>query len=480
MKSINNIIGREKEISLLKKYANSNQAEFIAVYGRRRVGKTFLINNVFCDQLVFSMTGVLGGDKNAQMNSFLDAMDLYGSPLKHAPHNWYEAFRELRHLLMRTMHEKKRNIIFIDELPCFDTHLSDFTNALGHFWNSWASLQSNLMLVVCGSATSWMMTNVINSHGGLHNRITHEMHLQEFTLHETENYLQTNYFEWDHLMIAQVYMIMGGIPYYLSLLNNQESLAQNIDRLFFNASGEMRREFSRLYKTLFATPDPYISIVEFLFKTRQGKSRDEIAKAIGKDANGRLSQMLQNLIDCDIIRFYRIKNKKISTRGGLYQLTDLYSIFYLTFIKDGTTEEMFWTKSQNSPQLNTWLGLSFERLCHKHIPHIKRTLHIDTIKTEYYSWRGYDDEGKPKSQIDLVIERSDKMANVCEIKYSEYPYRLDKEEFEKCQRRYEDFKQSTRFKGGIIPTLITTHIPIRNAYSERFLAQVTLDDLFNR
>ena len=478
MISTNNLIGREKEISLLKSYATSNRAEFIAVYGRRRVGKTFLINHVFSNQLVFSMTGIIGGDKNAQMNAFLDAMDICGSPLKRAPSNWYEAFRELRHLLMPKMVEGKRNVIFIDELPCFDTHLSDFTNALGHFWNSWASLQPNLILVVCGSATSWMMTNVINSHGGLHNRITHELHLQEFTLRETESYLQFYGFDWDRLMVAQIYMIMGGIPYYLSLLNRQESLAQNIDRLFFKASGEMRREFNRMYKTLFAIPDPYISIVEFLYKTRQGKSRDEIAKAIGKDANGRLSQMLQNLIDCDIIRFYRIKNKKFSARGGLYQLTDLYSIFYFTFVKGGTNEEQFWTKSLNSPQLNSWLGLSFERLCHKHIPQIKSTLHIDTIKTEYYSWRGIDDDGKTRAQIDLVIERADKMVNLCEIKYSAVPYRFDKEEFDKCQRRYDDFRQSTGFKGGIVPTIITTYIPVRNAYSERFIAQITLNDLF--
>ncbi len=478
MSSVDNIIGREKEITLLNSYASSNQAEFIAVYGRRRVGKTFLINNVFSDQLVFSMTGIIGGDKREQINSFIDAMDIYGSPLSQAPSDWYAAFRELRHLLLKKMVDGKRSVIFIDELPCFDTHLSDFINALGHFWNSWASLQPNLMLVVCGSATSWMMKNIINSHGGLHDRITHEIHLKEFTLRETESYLKANGFDWDRLMVAQVYMIMGGIPYYLSLLNKQESLAQNIDRLFFSNSGEMRREFGRLYKTLFAIPDPYISIVEFLFKTRQGKSRDDIAKAIGKNANGRLSQMLQNLIDCDIIRFYRMKNKKISTRGGLYQLTDLYSIFYLTFVKDGTSEEQFWSKSQNTPQLSSWLGLSFERLCHKHIAEIKRALHIDTIKTEYYSWRYQGDDGKQKSQIDLVIERADKMTNICEIKYSAAPYRLDKDEFDKCQRRYEDFKHSTGAKGGIIPTLITTYPPIRNAYSERFLAQITLDELF--
>lgn len=479
MTSTEIIIGREKEISLLNNYAVSNRAEFIAVYGRRRVGKTFLINHTFADRMVFSITGVIGGNRHAQMSAFATAMDIYGTCNGEKPADWYEAFGLLRRLLNEKMEPEKRNVVFIDELPCFDTHLSDFVNALGHFWNSWASLQSNLMLIVCGSATSWMMKNVVNSHGGLHDRITHELHLNEFSLRETESYLHHSGFDWDRIMVTQTYMIMGGIPYYLSLLNKQESLTQNIDRLFFQQDGEMRREFSRLYKTLFNLPEPYISIVEFLHKTRHGKSRDEIARAISKDANGRLTQMLQNLIDCDIIRFYRVKNKKISARGRLYQLTDLYSIFYLTFVKNGTNDNNYWSKSQNTPQLNAWMGLSFERVCHKHINQIKNALHIDYIRTEYFSWRHTDESGKVSAQIDLAIERADKMTNLCEIKYCSSEYKLTKDEYEKCQRRFDQYRVSTQFKGGIIPTLITTYPVIRNAYSERFLAQVTIEDLFN-
>ena len=475
----NTIIGREKEIRLLNKYVESGRAEFVAIYGRRRVGKTFLVNQVFKNRFAFSMTGILDGDKNAQLHAFTDALDIYGQQISKTPQNWFEAFQMLRHFLVSKMKNNEPCIIFIDELPCFETHKSDFVNALGYFWNSWASLQDNLTLIVCGSATSWMMKNIIDNHGGLHDRITHEMHIKEFTLHETEKYLLTYNFPWDRMMVLQTYMVIGGIPYYLSLLETSESLAQNIDRLFFQTDGEMRREFNRLYKTLFSTPEPYIAIVETLFSKKKGLTRDEIAKSIGINANGYLTKMLQSLVDCDIIRLYNVKNKSITSRNGLYQLLDFYSLFYLQFMKGQTTNEHFWTQSLNTPEINTWMGLSFERICMTHIPQIKRALKIDGIKTEYYSWQGTDAETSQKAQIDLIIERADRMTNICEAKYSEKQYTLTKEEYEKYTNRIALFKQQTKFAGGIVPTFITTNGLQRNAYSEYIIAQITIDDLFD-
>ena len=473
----NKIIGREEEINLLNKYASSGRAEFVALYGRRRVGKTFLINQVFKDRLTFAMTGIMDGDRNAQLHAFADALDLYGQPVKKLPRNWYDAFQMLRHFLADRMEGGKECVVFIDELPCFETRKSNFVNALGYFWNSWASLQDNMLLIVCGSATSWMMKNVIDNHGGLHDRITHEMHLKEFSLHETEEYLVSYGFPWDRTMILQTYMVMGGIPYYLSLLDPAESLAQNIDRLYFHANGEMRREFQRLYKTLFSSPEPYIAIVEALFEKKKGLTRDEIAAAVDISANGNLTKMLQNLVDCDIIRFYRVKNKTIGSRNGLYQLLDFYSLFYLQFMKSRTTNEHFWIQSLNTPTVNTWMGLAFERICLTHIPQIMQALRIGGIKSEYYSWRGIDPETQQQAQIDLIIERADRMINLCEAKYSEKPYLLDKEEYRKYTDRLNLFKQHTGFSGGIIPTFITANGLQRNAYSEHIIAQLTMDDL---
>lgn len=472
------IIGRKKEIRLLNQYATSDRAEFVALYGRRRVGKTFLVNQVFENRLTFSMTGILDGDKKAQIHAFIDALDMYGCEDIRQPKDWYEAFQMLRHFLEKKLVRTKTCIVFIDELSCFDTKKSDFTKALGYFWNSWASKQDNLLLIVCGSSTSWMMKNVIDSRGGLHDRITHEIHLKEFNLHETEEYLVQYGFPWDRLMILQTYMIMGGIPYYLSLLDKSQSLAQNIDRLCFHQSGEMRREFRRLYKTLFASPEPYISIVETLFKRKRGMTRNEIAQTVNTSSNGNLTKVLQNLVDCDIVRFYKVKDKKISSRSGLYQLMDFFSIFHLQFMKDKTTNEHFWTQSLNTPEVNIWLGLSFERVCHAHIQEIKQVLGIDGIKTEHYSWYGTDPETQLRAQIDIIIERADHMINVCEAKYNEKTYILDKEEYDKYTGRIEIFRKQTAFSGGIIPTFITPNGLHRNVYSEHIPIQITIDDIF--
>ena len=476
------IIGRKEEIKQLNSYASSGRAEFVAVYDRRRVGKTFLVNQVFADRLTFSMTGVIDGDKTAQFHAFADAMDMYGFSGVKRPKDWYEAFSVLRRCLTQRMSENTgaECIIFIDELPCFETRKANFVNALGYFWNSWASKQNNLTLIVCGSATSWMMRNVVDSRGGLHDRITHEMHIGEFNLHETEEFMLNAGFPCDRTIVLQTYMIMGGVPYYLSLLDAAESLPQNIDRLFFSANGEMRREFQRLYKTLFSSPDSYLAIVEALFEKKKGLSRNEIAQAVGVRANGNLTKMLQNLVDCDLVRFYRVKNKTIGARNGLYQLLDFYTIFYLQYLKQRTTNEHFWTQSINTPTVNSWLGLAFERVCLAHIRQIIQALRIDGIKTEYYSWQATNTDGdnKQKSQVDLVIERADRMANICEAKYSDKPYTLDKDEYDKLALRASRFKELTSFAGGVVPTLITANALQRNAYSERLGAHISLDDLF--
>lgn len=276
-------------------------------------------------------------------------------------------------------------------------------------------------------------------------------------------------------------MAFGGIPYYLSLLNKEESLAQNIDRLFFRSDGEMRREFHRLYKTLFTNPDPYITIIEALFNKKKGLSREEIAQTIGKESSGRLTKMLNNLVDCDLVRFYNIKKKKISKQSGLYQLTDFYTAFYLQFVKGIENDEHFWTKSQNTPTVNTWRGLAFERVCLVHIPKIKKALGIEAIKTTYYSWRSSTEEDMGRNaQIDLIIERADRMVNICEIKYSPNSYLIDNEEHLRFQNRMARFQQETAYSGGIIPVFITPFGLQRNAYSEYIINCIVLDDLFSK
>lgn len=474
------LVGRASEVARLRKYASSGKAEFVAVYGRRRVGKTFLINKVFKDAMAFSMTGIIGGAKQSQIAAFVDGMDRYGGPVSR-PSSWHEAFRMLRHHLMSRLSRSKPCVVFIDELPCFDTRKSGFLEALGHFWNSWASMQPKLKLIVCGSATSWMIENLIDSRGGLHNRITHEIHLREFTLLEVEEYLRSRGFVWPRELVLQTYMVMGGVAYYLSLLDEEKSLAQNIDSLCFGSDGEMRREFQRLYKTLYATSEPYVAIVEALFKKKQGLTRGEIATELGVQPNGRLTKMLRDLVDSDIVRFYPTKQKKLSTRNGLFQLMDFFSMFHLRFIKQVSNDPQYWTKNMHTPRINTWRGLAFERVCMAHIGQIKKALGIEGISTTHYSWfaTAAQTGSKRGAQIDLVIERADNITNVCEAKYSEMPYTIHKDEYTKLLNRMELFRRHTSCRGGIVPTIITSSGLARNGYTDSLGAKsITANDLF--
>ncbi|MCQ2973584.1 MAG: AAA family ATPase [Bacteroidales bacterium] len=467
-----NLIGRTEEIELLNQYINSSKAEFIAVYGRRRIGKTYLIDQLFKSQYAFSFTGIIDGNKKMQFKAMSDAFEQYGLEIEKTPADWLDAFSLLRKFLSNKISEGKPCIIFIDELPCLDYKGSGLVEALGYFWNSWASKQDNIKLIVCGSATSWMISNIIDSRGGLHNRITHEIHLRPFCLGETREYLKSQNVGWDDMQYLQAYMILGGIPYYLSLINNRKNLSQNIDDLFFCQNGELRREFSRLFKTLFSSADSYMEIVKALASKKSGLTKTELSAKLGKANNGHLSEKLEDLINCDFVRFYNTKDKKITAKNGIYQLTDFYSIFYLTFINKNSVDSSFWTNNINNPELNTWYGLSFEKVAMTHISQIKRKLHIDYMSVEYYSWRGSD------VQIDLILERKDRIIELCEIKYSNTKYAISKAEHDKLTNRISRFQESSAQGFAIWPVFITTQGLEDNMYSKQIMFQVTLEDLF--
>lgn len=469
------VIGRQEEIRQLQSFYESGKSEFIALYGRRRIGKTFLIDEFFQYKYSFSVSGVLDGSSTEQMTAFTLALRKIGYQ-GNTPTTWMEAFFQLSQLLEEGLSESQRCVIFIDELPCFDTPRARFIQAFSHFWNTWGQKHPQAMLIVCGSATTWMLKNIIDSHGGLHNRITHEMHLRPFTLHETEAMLQSMQINWDRLAILQLYMVMGGVPYYLSLLHKGESVAQAIDRLYFSANANLQSEYKRLFTSLFKEPEPYLEIMRILSSSRKGITREEIVEAFGKSDNGHLSEYLQNLIKCDFIRYYFVKTKKIKKTNGLYQLTDFFTIFHNTFLTRAINDEHYWSHNLQTPLMNTWLGLAFERVCMAHIPQIKKSLGIDRIGTEYYAWRSKESENG--AQIDLLIERADRVINLCEIKYSTVPYTINKSEDMKLRIRQSDFVAETGTKYAIFPTMISTYGVRPNAYSGSIQAEVTLDDLF--
>ncbi|MDO4510375.1 MAG: AAA family ATPase [Bacteroidales bacterium] len=473
------LFGRKRQIALLKEYENSGRSEFIALYGRRRVGKTYLIDQLYGDSFAFSVTGSIGGPTEEEKSIFKSALRQYDSEYQASPTSWVEILDCLRAFLSRKIKENpgERQIVFLDELPCFDTARSGFVRALEQFWNGWASKQPEIMLIVCGSATSWMVSNIINSHGGLHNRVTHEMHLHQFTLADVEDYLMQNGYDWDRLSIAKLYMAIGGVPYYWSLLNKSDSADSGIDRLFFSKEAPLKEEYQRLYKSLFRNAQQHLAVVNLLAANKHGLSRNEIGKELEMISGGNLTKILQDLEYCDFVKKYRTREKKIKSTEGIYKLVDFFSIFYHAFCTQNTTDEHYWTTSIGTPKQNTWYGLAFERLVQEHVQQVCSKIGVDKIHTEHYAWRTKAD-APAKAQIDLVIERADRVANICEIKFSNMPYAITKDEDMKLRNRMAQFQAATGLKYALRLTMITTFGVMEGKYKQGVNTEVVLDDLF--
>ena len=468
------LIGRKKQQAELLEAYNSDDSRFVALYGRRRVGKTYLIKQTFKDKFTFSHSGLANGSLQEQLYGWRSSLENAGYVAPSTPKHWLEAFDMLKELIRQSSAKKK--VVFIDEMPWMDTPRSKFVTALEFFWNGWASMRDDILLIICGSATSWIINKIFRNHGGLHNRITHEMYLAPFTLGETEEFLQANGFLWPRLSILQIYSMMGGVPYYLSLLDKTQGVEANVDRLFFAERGELKREYDRLYSSLFRNSEIYMRVIETLAKCKQGMTRKEISTHLNLKSGGTLTKVLRELINCDFVRGYNTREKKIKQKDQIYQLTDLYTLFYMSFCHPGTTDVAYWTHQMGKPRQNTWYGLAFERICMLHIPQIKKSLGIEQIYTEYYSWRSKC--STPAAQIDLLIERADHLINLCEIKYSQSPYSITKEEELRIRTRMADFVEETGVRHGILPTLITTFGIRPTAHSAIAQVQLTMDDLF--
>lgn len=470
------MVGRRKECNSLQMVMESNEAEFVVVYGRRRVGKTFLINTYYNDSYAFKLTGLAKKSKQEQLANFHSSLIRYSKGRKYTkPRTWYEAFDMLRDLLETTSTEKKR-VIFIDELPWMDTRGSNLVSALEHFWNDWASTQNDMVFIVCGSATSWITKKIVKNHGGLHNRVTKKIYLHPFTLSETKEYLLNRDIQMEDKEIAECYMIMGGIPYYLKNIRRGYSLAQNVDEMFFSDHGSLDGEFDALYASLFEKSDQYIKVVEALSEKNKGLTREELLAVTKMSNNGHFSVILQDLIDCDFIRSYRGYGN--TSKNRLYQLLDPFTLFYFKFIrKFGTMEKSFWQYQVGTRLHDTWAGLAFEQLCLMHHANIEKALGISGIMTQTFSWLSSGD-AKERAQIDLVIKRSDRVINVCEMKFYEDEYEMRKRDYEDMDRRIRLFRQSISERATIHPVLVTTYGLKRNEYSGMFQNVVTLSDLF--
>ncbi len=470
----NLFVGREYEIRQLEKYRESKEAEFVIIYGRRRVGKTFLVKEFFDDKFDFKVTGLYQKPKKVQLKNFYLALLEYGSLAKKIPGDWLEAFAELKKLL-KGIKEERKKIVFIDELPWLDTRQSEFLSAFEAFWNGWGAQQNDLMLVVCGSATTWITNKIISDKGGLFNRASRRLYLMPFTLNETERYLKSRGIHWSRHDIVECYMIMGGIPYYLKLLDNELSLLSNIDTIFFKRNGPLWDEFDHLYNTLFGTSKSYLKIIEALSNKKSGLTRKDIIRETKLEDNGLLTEMLRNLKDSMFIRPYNTFGYE--EKNVVYQLSDYYTLFYLRFMKGRQNpDEHFWTHYLDNPSKRVWAGLTFEQVCKDHIQQVKKGIGISGLLTEISSWQGQSESGN--AQIDLIIDRRDRTINICEIKYSEAEFVIDKDYHSNLRKKMEVFREATKTKKSLQLVMITTYGVRQNAHSGIVQSQVKMDDLF--
>ena len=468
------MIGRTKEIEELNRLYESDESEFVAVYGRRRVGKTYLVRETFSDRFAFHHTGLPNATKHQQLVHFKESLAAAGARVK-TPRNWFEAFRVLREVVARSAFRRK--VVFIDELPWMDTAKSDFLMALETFWNEWASARKDIVLIVCGSAAAWMVKNLFRNRGGLHNRVTARICLQPFTLGECEMFAAERGLGMSRADIAECYMALGGIPYYWRYLARGMSLAQNLDRLCFAVDAPLKGEFDELYSSLFRDAISYKKVVAALAKKKIGMTRLELIEALDISTTGRLSEILKTLEASGFIRSYRSYGAK--KKNAIYQLTDPFTLFHFRFLETPSTDEHFWSSTLSSPAQAAWRGLAFERLCLLHLPQVRRALGVGSIHVEAYGWSFKGDETYPDGvQIDLVLERADNVINICEMKYSANVYAIDKAYDSALGRKIATFAGVTGTRKAIHLTLVTANGLLRNQYSGRVQSEVVLADLF--
>ena len=472
------LIGRKRHIAELKEARASKKPELVALIGRRRIGKTYLVKQVYAQQIDFELIGSQHSTMSSQIQNFMLNIGKYfpDFEIRHKPSSWTEAFHLLGQAL-ETVKKTEKKIIFFDELPWLDTKRSNFVAGLSYFWNNWA-VNQNIVVVICGSAASWMIQKVVNDRGGLHNRITKRVHLEPFTLNETEAYFQSKNIIFDKYQIVKLYMAMGGIPHYLKEIDPALSAVQNIDAICFSKQGLLSDEFNRLYPSLFANADNHITVVRTLSQKKQGMTRSQISE-IGKLGNGGgLSKVLEELTQSGFISDYFPFGKK--KKEKLYRLTDEYSLFYLQFIERHRFQGgNIWQHLSQTPAYKTWSGYAFESICLKHVERIKQALGISGIYTLAASFhkKGTDtDEGV---QIDMVFDRNDHTINLFEIKFYNKPFTISKDYAEQLRQTTWNFQAETKTVKQVNWVFITTFGLVPNVHALGLIAKtLTLDDLF--
>lgn len=477
------ITSREAESKILVKHLISEEAQLIAVYGRRRIGKTHLIREFYRDKgLYIQFTGVQDAHENEQLANFHDELSsiFNGIAHKEIPGSWREGFKRLVNAIKPIL-KQQRVILFFDEVPWL-SHNSKFLKALEYSWNQHLSILPNLIVVLCGSVTSWMIKHIIQNKGGLHGRLSAKLHLQPFTLAQTEQFLIERGIQLHRAQIIELYMAVGGIAQYLKAVPIGISPAQAVQELCFSSQGLLFREFHPLYRSLFENSEKYEEVVLQLANHRYGLTQNEILTKTGMSSGGTSTRIFRELEESGIILQVPDFGKK--KRGGLYRLMDEYSLFYLKWVKGiGSSiltgvDQDYWLMQQQTQRYAVWAGYAFENICLSHISQLKKALGLGAVKTIESGWQGStDSEGK--AEIDLVIDRADRCINLCEIKFWSGKFNVDKKFAEQIERKCRIFKEATQLRKTVFTTLITPYgTSITGQYQHVIDQQITLDDLF--
>ena len=473
------LIGRNDECRRLDRCLERQEAQLIVVQGRRRVGKTFLINHFFNNRFDFKLTGEFKAPKANQLENFVMELNRRTHLDYDTPDSWKDAFEMLGSYLS-SLPDGEKHIVFFDEIPWMDTPKSGFLSAFEYFWNDFGSAMDHLVFIVCGSATAWITDNIEQNKGGLFNRKTCSLFLQPFCLEETAEYLHMIGIDWSEYDIAQCYMILGGIPYYLSFLNPAETLNENVDNLFFRKSAELADEFDHLFRTLFSNSNDYISIVSLLSQKRYGMTLAEISRKGKLTLNGNLSAKINQLVKSGFICANQLFGQK--KKDIRYQLSDYFTLFYFRFVREHyAKDEHFWSHLNDNPSRHAWAGLTFELLCKDHLDQIRQKLGISGVLTETSSWRSHAADGTDdlnRAQIVMVIDRRDHIISLCEIKYSMNEFEIDKAYDLNLRNKISAFRQETGTNKTLQVVMITTYGVKKNKYSNIVSGQVILEDLF--
>lgn len=475
------MVGRELERQMLQRALDKNKSQIVVVYGRRRVGKTFLVNEFFGNKYAFKHTGVSPVDRRSskgllreQLSEFYYSMKSFGlRNEKSCPESWADAFHMLQELL-DSKADGSNQVIFIDELPWMDTPRSCFLSAFEHFCNDWCSSRKYVKLIVCGSATSWICDEMLDNRGGLYDRVTSSIYVKPFTLHECEMFFEEEGFHLDKYDIVQAYMAFGGIPYYLSQFREDLSVVQNIDALLFNKDSLLYDEFDKLFSSQFANPDALKAIMTAIGKKRTGLTREEIVEQLGMSAGGTFSTALKALEKSRLILSY----KPFGEKKTKFRISDPFCSFYLHYAKQNRDKENFWQMNYHSPAMYSWLGLAFEETVFGHIEQVKYALGISGVLTTESEWTVDSSDGQEGMQVDLLIDRADRVVDVCEIKFCNDEFSLNSSYSRKIMSRVERTAELFGNKRSVVSVLITTYGLKKNEYSSRFQKVVTMEDLF--